>query len=180
MELKNRMITESEKLRLANLLGAFSLVVSDRQKHATVVGAELEATAPTALVTILSYPGVSVGKLSTILRQSQSGTVRLLDRLQKEKLVTRSRSDTADGRAVCLSLTPAGAKRAKKILQERREVLLNVLKPLSDRERFQFSELLERLLYSLGHTEADGYVICRLCELSACPLDTCPVAKGAK
>jgi MarR family transcriptional repressor of emrRAB len=173
------MDSKSAELRLANLLGAFALVVSDRQRLATEMGAALEATAPTALVAILSYPGLSVGKLSSILSQSHSGTVRVLDRLQQAGLIRRSRSDKNDGRTVYVSLTSEGEKRVKKILEERRETLLQILTPLSPPERRRFCQLLEKLLYSLGHTEDDGYVICRLCDLSICPLDICPVTQGA-
>ncbi|RWB32263.1 MAG: MarR family transcriptional regulator [Mesorhizobium sp.] len=166
--------------RIANIVGTFSLVVADRQKAATNAAAELEASAPTALVTIFTYPGISVSKLSDTLQQSHSGTVRLVDRLQNEGLVVRARSNSDDARAVTLTLTKSGQKRVQKVLKLRRDALTKILAPLSEQERGEFCGLIEKILSSLNHTVSDGYVICRLCELAVCPLERCPVARSAK
>jgi MarR family transcriptional repressor of emrRAB len=170
----------SEESRFANIVGTFCLLVADRQRDAGEAAAELEASAPAALVTILTYPGISVSKLSATLQQSHSGTVRLLDRLQSKGLIVRGRSKVEDARAVSLTLSKAGERRARQILSLRRRALKKVLQPLSDDERVQFCRLIEKMLSGVKPTISGGYVICRLCELAVCPLDRCPVAQAAR
>jgi len=165
--------------RTANLLGALALRIGDELTDATESGAELGASAPAAIATVANYPGVAIGELSRILRQSHSGTVRLVDRLVASGLVERHRGGSDDKRSVALRPTQAGLQRARRILEERRRSLAAMLGPLGSGEREQLAALLEKMLGNLGHGEAEGYVICRLCELPVCPLDRCPVNRGA-
>jgi MarR family transcriptional regulator, negative regulator of the multidrug operon emrRAB len=155
--------------RTLNLLGALSLSVMDVLEANTGYAGETSA----ALVSLGAEPGLSINSLSQILNLSHPGTVRLVDRLEKEKLLERKPG--ADGRTLSLFLTNEGVKRRKKILSERRQQLQPALGALSPSERKQLSRLLEKMLAAMTTNEQKWSTICRLCEEEVCPGKTCPV-----
>ena len=93
--------------RTGNLLGALSLAVADRTTD-SVAGAAARsitgAAALSALVHFLERPSIDL--LRQVLGLTSSGTVRLVDRLERDGLVTREPGD--DGRVTTIVLTPAG------------------------------------------------------------------------
>jgi len=159
--------------RTLNLLGAMALGVVDALHSVVEASAGYGGETPAALVTLGVEPGISIKSLRQILNLSHPGTVRLIDRLESQGLVER-RAGT-DGRTLALFLTDAGHERRRTILAERRQQLQFVISSLTPEERQQLTTLLEKMLTTMTTTELRSFVICRLCEVEACPSDRCPV-----
>jgi DNA-binding MarR family transcriptional regulator len=165
----------------ANLLGALALAVSDRVAEAGADRSgrsESAAAALSALDQFLGHP--SIDQLAQVLGLSQSGTVRLVDRLEGDGLVQRGAGE--DGRITTVSLTPAGHRAAHRLEAARLEVLDGVLEPLTVSERRSFSALLGRILVGMMREPGATRWICRLCDLSACgrPAGHCPLEREAR
>src|SRR5918999_1231432 len=161
--------------RDANLLGAWSLAVADAVREATENVTGLGGAVPGALVTLDAYPGRSVEDLRAALGLSQPGAVRLVDRLEAEGWARRR---AGGGRALALELTPAGGRKARRLLAERERAVQALLEPLEERDRSTLEGLLEKLLQPRAAARCDPEFMCRLCERQACP--GCPVARGAR
>jgi MarR family transcriptional repressor of emrRAB len=162
-----------EQERTLNLLGAMALSVVDGLRTAVEANAGQGGEAPAALVTLGVEPGLSVNALRQILNLSHPGTVRLVDRLEAQKLVERRAG--ADGRTLALFLSDAGYERRRTILAERRQQLQRVVSSLTDNEQTQLTQLLEKMLTAMTTSELRAFEICRLCEEEVCPGDRCPV-----
>jgi MarR family transcriptional regulator, negative regulator of the multidrug operon emrRAB len=164
-----------DDLRTANLLGALSLALADRQHEAAAQGGQ----APAALTILAERPGLSIDGLRRPLGLSHSATVRLVDGLERAGLVVRAGA-TRDARAVALSLTAQGEAEALTIQAARRGHLLAPLtSALNPQEREALAGYLEKLLASLTGGDIErAYRICRLCDYRACV--DCPVAVAAQ
>jgi DNA-binding MarR family transcriptional regulator len=165
----------------ANLLGALALAVSDRMVAAVAERSgrsESAAAALSALDQFLGQP--SIDRLSQVLGLSQSGTVRLVDRLQHDGLVRRGPGE--DGRTTTVALTPAGRRAARRLEAARLEGLDSVLEPLSDSDRRTLSSLIGRVLVGMMREPGATRWMCRLCDLSACgrPAGHCPLEREAR
>jgi DNA-binding MarR family transcriptional regulator len=147
-----------DQARTANLLGALALAGAERIETAT------DAAAVVALVTTLG--GTSQDVLGRVLGLTQTGAVRLVDRLVRQGLVERR--DGPDGRTKAIVPTDAGRRRASAVLEERGAVTHDLLAPLDAAERAQLTSLLEKLLGGITHSRDDALHICRLCDPDAC------------
>ena len=161
--------------RTANLLGALSLVVTDRMREVT--GTELTSSA--ALVTLQTMTeGGSIDELRRVLGLSHSGGVRVVKALVDAGLVER-RTDPRDRRAVRVCLTERGQNAAAQIRAARLEALDALLGPLSEGERVEFTRLLERALGATVGDRDDARHMCRLCDPDVCGHpDSCPVTRS--
>jgi DNA-binding MarR family transcriptional regulator len=167
--------------RGANLLGALALAVSDRTMDAiadTTGHSESAAATLSALDQFLDHP--SIDSLSKVVGLSQSGAVRLIDRLERDGLVVRGAGE--DGRVTAISLTAAGRTAARTIESSRLESLEVALAPLTRGEMETFTELAGKLLVGLMREPGATRWMCRLCELSACgrPDGNCPIEREAR
>src|SRR5690242_16745337 len=91
---------EADLARLANLLGAWSLAVSDRITAAAGVAAGRGGQAPAALVALDQFAdGRTIEELSSVLGLTHSATVRLVDGLVADGNAARRRR-SGDRRAV--------------------------------------------------------------------------------
>jgi MarR family transcriptional regulator, negative regulator of the multidrug operon emrRAB len=162
--------------RLENLLGALALSLADQVRERAEAVAGAGPSGPAALLAIYRRPHQPIEALRRAIGLSHSATVRLVDRLEADGLV--SRRPAADGREVSLALTPKGRRRVLRIEQERRSVLTRSLAGLSAAERRGLEALVARLLRNQAIMRDDPTPICRLCELAVCPLRTCPVPGG--
>lgn len=180
----------SSHLHAANALGALSLVVANRMNSAVENVAALGPSAPAALVALHEFlDGGSMTQLSSVLGLTHSGTVRLVDRLTAEGLVSRGRSQ--DGRVVSITLTRQGRRVAARVLQTRRESLDSALSELTPAQISIASTIMDKMLTTLTLTRAkegsastdDSPVpwLCRLCEFDACGRGkgNCPVSNAA-
>jgi DNA-binding MarR family transcriptional regulator len=177
----------------ANRLGALALALVDRL-HAAVrdegtVGARggrsvSASTALSALRTFLDEPSVDL--LGAVLGLTSSGTVRLVDGLAAEGLVTRRRG--TDARVTVVTLTEAGRQAADAVVASRASVLTEALAPLSAGDRASFDVLVSRVLAGVvrdrvgAREPAVGGWMCRLCDTATCGAERgqpCPVTREA-
>ena len=159
--------------RQSNLLGALAVAVGDRLDEAVTAEAERGGQAPAALAVLAQQSGLSVEGLRRQLRLSQSATVRLVDGLVGDGLATRR--EGVDRRSVEIRLTRLGRAKAEAVLSARRAVLDDVLATLTAGERAKLERLLVQVLNGLTSDRIEAEQVCRLCDLGACPLISCPV-----
>jgi MarR family transcriptional repressor of emrRAB len=75
-----------------------------------------------------------------------------------------------------LRVTDAGLRLVEELLDARRAALLELLEPLSERERNQLAGMLERMLVARTAGSVGAKRLCRLCERRVCK--RCPVARA--
>lgn len=161
----------------ANVLGALALAVADRLGDA--LGHSQSAAA--ALVALDQFlDGPSVDRLAQVVGLSQSGAVRLVDRLEGDGYVRRAPAGDARSRAV--RLTAPGRQAARRVEQRRMALLGDVLSPLGEDERRAFAELAGRLLVGMMREPGAARWTCRLCDMGSCgrPKGNCPLEREAR
>jgi DNA-binding MarR family transcriptional regulator len=163
-----------------NPLGALGVAVGDRIRGAitgATGAAESDATALSALLHFLVDPRID--RLAQVLGLTSSGTVRLVDRLERMGLVQRSAGD--DARATTVAATAAGRARAEEVSRARRQALEDAVAHLSAEERDQFGVLAGKILVGMIRPRGATGWICRLCDTGRCgrPEGHCPVAAAA-
>lgn len=157
--------------KLANLLGAVALGVTDRMRAATdrvlVSGGETAA----ALVAIGMTPGLTVADLAQALGLSHPGGVRAVDRLQRDGLVARGRG--TDRRNVTLTLTAEGVAMRDRVLRARAEVLAALVGGLEPAEALKLGMVLDGLVGQLAPDPVAARALCRLCAQEWCGSPGC-------
>ncbi|MHB8190551.1 MAG: MarR family winged helix-turn-helix transcriptional regulator [Ferrimicrobium sp.] len=174
-------MAENTSARAANLLGALVLTIGDRLDEtlvATVGHSQSAAAMLSALEQFLEAPGVE--GLSEVLGLSQSGTVRLVDRLERDGYVRRGPG--ADARSVTVILTSAGRRAAQRAREQRMALLMGLLDPLDESERHSFAETIGRVLVGMMREPGAVRWTCRLCDLGACKRadGQCPLEQEAR
>lgn len=164
------------ELRDLNVIGAFALALADDFKGAMQDLADGNESACSALIVIGQESGLSVDRLSKILRLSQPGTVRLVDRLAEAKLVERKTG--TDRRSVALRLTDTGKRQVKSLLVGRQHAVSQTLRSLDAWERSTLSAIANKVLRGLEHSAVECDRRCRLCDDAACPDESCPMMAG--
>jgi len=160
--------------RTVNIFGALVLTLHDQIRQHTDRAVGMTGEAAAAVVVIGNLPHRSINFLRQALLMTHSGAVRLIDKLVGSRFVRRERV-AGDGRTSELTLTRAGARVAKSILQVRHKIIADALTTLSSEEQDQLRRITERLLAAVTKEEwADA--MCRLCDESSCPLRACPIA----
>lgn len=94
---------------------------------------------------ISSKPSWRMTQLAQALHLDPSTVTRAIDRLVGYKLVRRVPA-ADDGRGVQVRATPAGRAQVKKVPEQRREVMREILRDMSPRERDQLARLLEKMV----------------------------------
>ena len=158
--------------KIANIVGALALAVSDELLQAAENQAPEAGPAAAAIALLGHEPGMPIERLRRALGLSHPGAVRLVDRLEREGAVVR-RDSARDRRAVALGLTGQGAQSLGNILSARGQALDRALAGLSRSERKTFGRLAEKMLRNLLLCEDHAYATCRLCDAAACT--DCPV-----
>lgn len=161
-----------ELTRLANLLGAAALAISGAVEDSMRESARRGQVANAALVILLQWPPRSIGNLSKVLRRSHSATVRLVEELEAEGLV--SKQPGADRRSIVVNLTNTGRREATGVLATRGSVLGDIVAELTPADQLGLSRVLEKMLVALTADRETCDHICRFCQLAACPQDRCP------
>jgi DNA-binding MarR family transcriptional regulator len=136
-----------------------------------------DATALSALLHFLDDPRID--QLAQVLGLTSSGTVRVVDRLERLGLVERSAG--SDARATTVALTAAGRGRAGAISRARTGVLERAVASLSRAERHRLGELAGKILVGILRPPGPSGWMCRLCDTARCgrPDGHCPVANAA-
>lgn len=163
--------------RQANLLAAFALALDDRVQVDVSAAAGRGGQAPAALAVLSQQDGLSLEALRVQLDLSQPATVRLVDALVADH--SAARRPGPDGRTRALVLTRTGRARARRLLAARRSAADDALAALTATERAVLEGLLEVMLAEVTPDPGAADVICRLCDVRACPQSTCPV-QGAE
>lgn len=162
--------------RRVNLLGAAVLALSDDMDAAVARAAGQAGQAPAALVELAEHPGLTVDGLRRRLKLTHPAVVRLLDRLDERGLARRRRGGP-DARTTSITLTEQGLAAAAAVTAARGAVLEQAVLALTGDQQHHLEQLLETLLASWPRTVDHSCQMCRLCDLSACPADRCPVER---
>lgn len=158
--------------KLANMLGALALTLTDELRAAVEAAAPEPGGAAAALVLCGKEEEVTIERLRRVLGLSHPGAVRLVDRLVAAGALER-RPSVHDRRAVTLHPTRTGKRIEQDILNTRRATLKRALGALGRTERRQLETIIAKLLVSLTRDHDHADAICRLCEEAACA--DCPV-----
>lgn len=154
----------------SNLWAAWTLRSHDALTAALPEGLGLRDLA--AMTLIGSHDGCSADWLFGRLDLTQSGTVRLLDRLESLGYVVRARQ----GRVLRLSLSPAGLAVLDQWNAAREAAAEEALRGLGPAERKEFNRLLGVALRRTGRVRREADITCRLCDWPACT--KCPVSES--
>ena len=160
------------QLSASNPLSAWVNLGADAGQRAATRAAKLPERGLAALVLIDSHPSRGVDWLYRRLGITQSGTVRLLDRLQSLDLITRARP--AGQREVEITITAAGRSVLADGVDARARALEELVSPLGEREREQLIGLIVKALSGQRRERRSADALCRLCAWPACG-DDCPV-----
>jgi MarR family transcriptional repressor of emrRAB len=165
----------------ANVLGALMLATSDRMVESVQAELGLSETAAAALSALNQFlDRPTVDQLAQVVGLTQSGGVRLVDRLERDGLVRRGAG--TDRRSASVSLTSAGQRLAQKVETSRLQLLDHVMASLSAEERDTLAGLAGRMLVGMMREPEATRWICRLCDLAACgrPAGNCPLEQEAR
>lgn len=165
--------------RLANLLGAAALNLSEKMTGAAATAAGVSTSGAAALVTLAEFPGLGVTELGNRIGLSQPACARMLDQLAGQGLVERQ---TRSGRSVSVVLTEPGEQAAHRALRARDDELASVLRHVPDEQRAGLGPALESLLRGLHEEFRSAERICRLCDHASCTAhhQRCPVGQSQR
>ncbi len=156
----------------ANALSALLLLGIDAADEAALEATGLPPRGFSALVLVRNRPGRSVNWLHRRLALTQSGAVRLVDRVEGLGLLRRE--TTVGRREIALYVTEAGEVRLRKGLNARLEAMRELVKPLSNAEEKQLASLIDKMLGAGSRTQDETDAACRLCDWDVCK-PTCPL-----
>jgi MarR family transcriptional regulator, negative regulator of the multidrug operon emrRAB len=161
--------------RLENVLGAVAVAITGAVQVAVDEAAGHTAAGPAALSALRIHRGCSVDHLAGVLGLTHSGTVRLVDRLAGDGLLTRGQGK--DARVVTLDLTAKGTKRAERVSAARAVAVERFLGNLDRAERSTLMRLLEKVVATGVADWSEVQYRCRLCNLEACHAggESCPL-----
>ena len=167
--------------RVANLLGASALALTDLALRGATRAAGLTSSGAAALVSLASTSGLSVTELGRRIGLSQPAASRLVDALEADGLVERRRNPFG-GRWQIIHATDGGRETALRLLAARGDPLTEVVSVLDAGERRQLTGLLEKLLTRLYERVGEAQYICRLCDRASCVAGSaqCPVGAAER
>ncbi|PSK93642.1 DNA-binding MarR family transcriptional regulator [Murinocardiopsis flavida] len=159
------------------MLGAASLALSDLLLAGATAAAGTSASGAAALVVLAADPGLSVTELGRRVGLSQPAAARMVESLEKQRLVRRERTW---GRWVAVRPTDLGAQAAHSLLASRGSALRTAVGRLDEHEQEQLDTLLAKLLTGLYTAPGDAERLCRLCDRDACQARgaVCPVGQA--
>jgi DNA-binding MarR family transcriptional regulator len=162
-------------MHTGNVLAAWALMVHDALAEAARASG-LDGRELAALTLVAEHPGCSVDWLRRRIDLTQSGTVRLVDRLEAEGLIARG---TSAGKSVPLRVAAAGLARLDR-WQARRDAAVESLLPgLSADERARLVDSLATALRDRPRDRQQADTACRTCTWSACGT-SCPVDQSVQ
>src|SRR5215471_6114726 len=164
--------------RLENLLGALAVGLSDAISSAVEATTGHAGAMGAALAILAQEPGLGIEQLRVPLGRTQSATVRVVDQLVAEGYAERRPG--RDQRSIAVFLTAKGTEAAARVLASREQALSDAVSPLTSSERKALAGALEKVLAQITSDRAHADLICRLCDLAACPQSVCPVELAAR
>ena len=160
-------------MHTGNVVVAWVLAAHD-QLSAAVRRTGLEPRDLAALTLIAEHDGCSVDWLRGPVELTQSGTVRLVDRLAGRGLVVRG---AGPGRGVPLHVTPAGAAMLRQWRQARDALVGELLAGVPEDRRDDLVAGLAAALAGQPRPRQAADAACRTCTWAACG-DDCPVDRS--
>lgn len=152
-----------------NVLAAWTVLASDTMDAAHV---EVPERSLAALVLMRNRPASTVDWLHRRLGITQSGAVRLVDRLVALGLVRREKSPGR--KEVALHVTARGEARLQQALRARASAMQSLIESLSAAEQKQLADLIGKALAGGTRRREEADEACRLCDWDACK-PTCPL-----
>lgn len=167
--------------RVANLLGASALALTDLALGGATRAAGVTGSGAAALVSLAAVDGLSVSELGRRVGLSQPAASRLVDGLEGDGLVER-RPNPFGGRWMVIHATGAGREVAERLLAARGDPLADVVAGFDADERRVLGELLEKLLTRVYGRVGKAQYLCRMCDRNACVDDSaeCPVGAAER
>lgn len=164
--------------RLANLLGAAGLAVTDVSLAALRGVLPVSPSAAAALVVVADSAGLSVTEVGRRVGLTQSAAARMVQGLEADGLVRR---EPRAGREVGVALTEAGRGAVSRLLDARARALTALLDRLTVAEREQLAGVLATVLAGLYGEIGSSELLCRLCDRAACTRSAvCPVGQAER
>ena len=157
-------------MHTSNLVAAWVLSAHDRLAAAGAA-TELGQRQAETLTLVGVHPDCSIEWLRSRIGLTQSGTVRLVDRLEDDGLVERRRSG---GRAVALRVTGKGRNRLERWRRGRELVVEELLNEMPAEQGASLVAAIESALKARPRARAEADRTCRTCDWPACGGD-CPV-----
>jgi DNA-binding MarR family transcriptional regulator len=175
-------MTHASIQRRHNLIGAFALALSDRIASAIDRQAGLGPNGAAALLLVHHGHVRRIDDLRAPLGLTQAGVARLADRLVAAGLVRRVAAAGGDRRAVALTLTGAGAARARALMRARERAIGELLAGLTEPQVAELGEVADHVLAAAARDHPAPGRLCRYCDEDGCDLSRCPVelAAGAR
>jgi DNA-binding MarR family transcriptional regulator len=170
----------SRRAHTANVLGAMVDLLARDLEAAMSLSAEGPGGRAAALTALAAFAsGHPIDLLAHSLGLSHSRTVRVVDQLEVDGYVTRSRG-TADRRTVAVTLTEAGWERAREVAGTRLAVLTAEVDALDADDRAALDRIAGKLLGRRIDGMRSAARTCRMCEPEACGHPGhCPVTLAA-
>jgi DNA-binding MarR family transcriptional regulator len=160
------------KLR-ENKLGALGVLLTDAIDGAL---GEHSPSAASLLLTLYYQGPMTATALADVGGIAQPTAARVTDRLVRLGFIRR---ESRAGRTAPLHLTTEGKQQARALQRERLMAMNRLLGGLSQTERSDFEEVIDKILRQATHSRAFARTTCRLCDHSVCSGRLCPVGSQA-
>lgn len=158
--------------KATNAVAAVSLLIADTVAESGSAAAGVSQREWAALVLVGTHPGYSLTWLFRRLGLTQSGAVRLVDRLVDQELLDRA--PRTGGREVALTVTARGQDRLDRGAAARSAAVGTNVKHLTADQQRTLAELAATMLRAGSRQRRDADIACRWCDWSSCDPD-CPV-----
>ncbi|MES4992488.1 MarR family winged helix-turn-helix transcriptional regulator [Phyllobacterium sp. 22229] len=160
---------------LANIVGAFALVIADELKKRAIEKSHCSEGGAVALNQIGAREHPTIEDLRASLDvETHSAATRVVARLEADQLVTKTKA-IDDSRFIHLALTERGEAIRNSILTDRRHFLENALSVLDNKEREILEGLVKKILSKLPFDNRTCDRSCRLCDTGVCKDPHCPI-----
>src|SRR4051812_13697167 len=160
-------------MHISNVVAAYVLTVHD-QLRGGMRHAELEPREVAALTLVAEHDGCSLDWLRSRIELTQSGTVRLVDRLAGRDLLRRGGST---GRGVPLHVTERGADSLRRWREERDRIVDELMAAVPAEQRSLLVDAMAGVLAGQQRRRPQADAACRTCSWEACGRD-CPVDRS--
>jgi DNA-binding MarR family transcriptional regulator len=160
-------------MHIGNVVAAYVLTVHD-QLRGGMRHAELDSRELAALTLVAEHDGCSLDWLRGRIELTQSGTVRLVDRLAGRDLLRRG---VSTGRGVPLHVTERGSDSLERWRSERDRIVDDLLAAVPAEQRSLLVDAMAGVLAGQRRRRPQADATCRTCSWEACGRD-CPVDRS--
>jgi DNA-binding MarR family transcriptional regulator len=139
-------LSDEAKVEVDAIVETIIYLYTESRRLTKQAARELGLTGPqlTVIKLLETFGDLSLSSLSERIRAQNSTVTGIIDRMEREGLVSRERS-TSDRRVVYIRLTPKGSELAKSIAVEPMEIMRGVLGALSREDSRDLLRILGKL-----------------------------------